>query len=214
MSNSIIIPNIKYPNKVPLQLYKPLLFLEFFSFYSPIILATTITFMSFIFQNFKGIIYLLFLLGVCVLRNYAYMLAGSEPISDTTDNVCTSIQYSQYGNSTISSFIFAFTIMYISYPMFSNGTLNVWVFTALLVYFCLDIFIKFWKKCINGLDLFLNIVSGLVVGAAIVTAMYAGGSGKHLFFNEISSNKDVCYKPSNQTFKCSVYKNGELISQY
>jgi hypothetical protein len=42
--------------------------------------------------------------------------------------------------------------------------------------------------------------------------MYTGGSGKYLFFNEVSSNKDICYQPSEQTFKCSLYKNGELIS--
>jgi hypothetical protein len=41
--------------------------------------------------------------------------------------------------------------------------------------------------------------------------MYASGSGKFLFFNEISSNKEVCYQPKNQTFKCSVYKNGEAV---
>jgi len=41
--------------------------------------------------------------------------------------------------------------------------------------------------------------------------MYAGGSGKFLFFNEVSSTMDKCSMPNNQTFKCSVYKNGELI---
>jgi len=62
-------------------------------------------------------------------------------------------------------------------------------------------------------DLFLNVLMGLASGAAIVSLMYVGGSGKFLFFNEVSSNKDVCYKPSEQTFKCSVYNNnGELIS--
>ena len=43
--------------------------------------------------------------------------------------------------------------------------------------------------------------------------MYAGGSGKYLFFNEMSSDKQVCYKPSNQTFKCSLYKDGQIISE-
>jgi hypothetical protein len=42
--------------------------------------------------------------------------------------------------------------------------------------------------------------------------MYAGGSGKYLFFNEVSSNKEMCSQPKKQTFKCSLYKNGELIS--
>jgi hypothetical protein len=45
----------------------------------------------------------------------------------------------------------------------------------------------------------------------MVGCMYAGGSGKFMFFNEVQSNKDVCNMPSKQTFKCQVYKNGELI---
>jgi hypothetical protein len=41
--------------------------------------------------------------------------------------------------------------------------------------------------------------------------MYLGGSGKYLFFNEVSSNKEICYQPKEQTFKCEVYKDGTLV---
>jgi hypothetical protein len=60
-------------------------------------------------------------------------------------------------------------------------------------------------------DLFLNILLGLASSALIVTLMYTGGSGKYLFFNEVSSNKDICYQPKEQTFKCSVFKDGTLV---
>ena len=62
-------------------------------------------------------------------------------------------------------------------------------------------------------DLFLNVLLGLASSALIVTLMYAGGSGKYLFFNEMSSNKEICYQPSKQTFKCSMYRDGTLVSQ-
>jgi hypothetical protein len=62
-------------------------------------------------------------------------------------------------------------------------------------------------------DLFLNILMGLVSAATIVILMYSGGSGNYLFYNETtSSNTQVCSMPSKQTFKCQVYKNGELVS--
>lgn len=197
----------------PLQLFQPSNLLVFLSFFSPIILATSITSMSFIFQNFKGLIYLGFLIGCCVMRSYVYMIAGAMPIvNDKT--ICTSIQYSKYGNPTFSAFIFAFTIMYLSYPMFSNGSVNYWVFISLITYFLLDIFIKIYKNCIVKMgDLFLNVLLGAASAALIITLMYVGGSGKYLFFNEISSNKEVCYKPSKQTFKCNLMKNGELIGE-
>ena len=195
----------------PLQLFQPFNIIVFLSFYSPIIIATCITSMSFMFQNFKGLIYLGFLLGCCIVRNYVYMFSGSSPVvSDKT--VCTSVQYSKYGNPTFSAFVFAFTLMYLSLPMFSNGAPNLWVFLSILVYFFLDLFIKIYKNCVVSKgDLFLNVLLGLSCSALIVTLMYTGGSGKYLFFNEVSSNKDICYQPSKQTFKCKMYKNGMLV---
>jgi len=197
----------------PLKLFEPINLFVFFTFFSPIILATSITSMSFIFQNFKGLIYLGFLIACCILRNYVYMMSGSVPIvNDKT--ICSSIQYSKYGNPTFSAFVFAFTIMYLSIPMFSNGAVNYWVFISLISYFFLDMFIKIYKKCVIQMgDLFLNVLLGLASSALIVTLMYAGGSGKYLFFNEISSNKEICYQPSKQTFKCSMYRDGTLISE-
>jgi hypothetical protein len=197
----------------PLQLFQPMNIIVYFSFFSPVILATSITSLSFIFQNFKGLIYLGFLVGCCVVRSYVYMMSGADPIvNDRT--ICTSIQYSKYGNPTFSAFVFAFTIMYLSLPMFSNNYVNYWVFIFLIAYFFLDIFIKIHKKCVIQMgDLFLNVLLGLSSAALIVTLMYTGGSGKYLFFNEVSSDKEMCYQPSEQTFKCSLYNNGELVSE-
>ena len=198
-------------SNTPLQLFQPMNIVIFLCFFSPIILATSVTSLSFMFQNFKGLIYLGFLIGCCLVRNYIYMFAGSlSVINDKT--ICTSIQYSKYGNPTFSAFVFAFTIMYMSLPMFSNGAPNLWVFMSLISYFLIDMFIKYYKKCVvNISDLVLNILLGLTSAALIVSLMYAGGSGKYLFFNEVSSNKDICYQPSQQNFKCQVYKDGTLV---
>ena len=195
----------------PLILFQPFNLIVFLSFYSPIILATSLVGLSFVFQNFKGFIYLGFLLGACVVREYIYRMAGSNPIvNDRT--ICTSIQYSQYGNPTFSAFVFAFTIMYLSLPMFANDSVNFWVFSSILVYFCLDMFIKIYKGCILKMgDLFLNVLLGVFSSALIVSLMWTGGSGKYLFFNEVSSNKEICSQPKEQTFKCSVFRDGTLV---
>lgn len=195
----------------PLQLFQPTNIIVFLSFFSPIILAVSITSLSFIFQNFKGLIYLGFLIAVCLARSYVYMISGSSPVTNDR-TICTSIQYSKYGNPTFSSFVFAFTIMYLSLPMFSNGAPNFWVFSSLLSYFIIDVFIKIYKNCVVKMsDLIINILLGLSSAALIVTLMYSGGSGKYLFFNEVSSNKDICYQPKEQNFKCVVYKDGTMV---
>lgn len=209
--NNINLNKVNIGGNTPLIMYQPFNFLVFLSFYSPIILVVIMTSLSFIFQNFKGLIFLGFLLGVSVLRNFVYMISGASPtFNDKT--ICTAIQYSKYGNATFSAFIFAFTIMYLSIPMFSNGSVNYWIFTGLIFYFFADIFIKLYKGCIiKPSALFLNVLLGLTSAAFIVIMMYAGGSSKYLFFNEIQSNKQICSMPKKQTFKCNVYKNGELI---
>lgn len=197
----------------PLLLFQPFNIVVFLSFYSPIILAMSMIIISFMSQNTKGFIYLGFLIAASIVRTFAYHYSGAQPlVFDNT--ICTSIQYSKYGNSTFSVFIFSFTLMYIFLPMFVNGGDNYWIFSFLLFYSFLDMMIKFYKKCITSIsDISINILSGLCLGALIVSLMYAGGSGKFLFFNEgSSSNTEVCTMPSKQTFKCSVYKNGELVS--
>ena len=198
------------PNS-PLLFFQPFNIIIWLSFFSPIILSIVMLSLSFVFQNFKGFIFLGYLLGVCLIRNYVYVLNGAEPLK-ADNTICSSIQYSKYGNPTFSAFVFAFTIMYISFPMFSNGEVNFWIFGGLLAYFFLDMFIKVYKKCAvkNG-DLFLNVLLGLASSALIVTLMYAGGSSKFLFFNETSSTKEVCSVPSKQMFRCQVYKDGSLV---
>ena len=141
-------------------------------------------------------------------------LKKKKKIFENDRTICTSIQYTKYGNPTFSAFVFSFTIMYLSFPMFSNGSVNYWIFISLLVYFFIDMFIKIYKNCIIKIsDLMLNILLGTASSALIVTLMYAGGSGKYLFFNEMSSNKEMCYQPSKQSFKCQVFKNGQMVSE-
>jgi hypothetical protein len=207
------------PNKIqggvsnsPLKLFEPFSLIIFLSFYSPIILISSLVSLSFTYQNFKGLIYLGFLLACLFGREFVYYISGSNSVIDD-GTICTSIQYSKFGNPSFSAFVFAFTIMYLGFPMFANGGPNFWVFFGIIVYFFLDMGIKLYKKCIiHTGDLFLNILLGLASSAFIVVLMYSGGSSKYLFFNELSSNKEVCSMPSKQTFKCSMYKNGELIS--
>ena len=139
------------------------------------------------------------------------MMNDGIPIKDD-HSICTSIQYSQYGNATFSAFVFAFTIVYLAIPMFSEGDPNFWIFSTLLVYFFADIGIKMYKKCVvSTTDLALNILAGAACAGLIVAAMYAGGSGNYLFFNQATSSSEKCSMADTQTFKCAVYKNGELI---
>ncbi len=101
--------------------------------------------------------------------------------------------------------------MYLGLPMFSTSDINWWIIGPLIVYWLLDIFMKMYKKCVTNVDLLLNILLGAASSAAIVTIMYSAGAGKYLIFNEVSSSKEMCYQPSEQNFRCVVFKNGEVV---
>jgi hypothetical protein len=182
-------------------------------FFSPIILILCIIGTSFLFQNFKGFIYMGFLISVCLIRNYIYSLYGSQQSNKGETNLCNVVQYSRFGNESFSSFVFAFTIVYLTIPMFLNGVINFWILCGLLFYYFLDIFIKTYEKCnVKSGDIVINSLLGVATACLIVSFMYSGGSSKFLFFNDITSNGSTCSVAKNQTFKCSVYKNGELIA--
>ena len=197
------------------NLMKPINFIVFITFFSPIIIAMGCLGMSFIFQNYKGFLYIFWMLVVTIVREAALMWSGSNP-NDIYKKppICSTSQFrfSKYGNTGYSIFLFGFTIMYVCLPMFINNDVNAWIFGGLLAYLLLDIGVRYSEKCISGMvDILVEILPGLGLGALICSIYYWTGNSKYLFFNEISSNKTVCSMPKKQTFKCSVYKNGELV---
>jgi hypothetical protein len=206
------------PNK-PLLIYQPQILAVMLVFYSPIFVALLVFSMSFIFQNFKGIVYLLWIIIFSWARTIIPSSDNPPSYEEVTNSgeineICNMVLYSSnsnFGNSTFSMFFITFTMVYICGPMFVNKEINYWVLAAFLFYLVFDVMVRFYFGCINKLGAFLNIIMGLVAGGLTLTAMYAAKISNYLFFNEISSSKEICSMPSKQTFKCAVYKNGQLV---
>jgi hypothetical protein len=180
--------------------------------FSPIILVCCIVFLSFSYQNYKGFVYLGFLLGLCLLRSFIFSF--NEWDKTNILNKCNQIiQYGEYGSASMSSFIFGFTFMYIIFPMLYNKEVNVWILISLGLLFSVDVSTRITNSCITFANYISNFLFGGVASIIILSLMYAGGSGKYLFFNELSNNSEVCSKPDKQTFKCKVYKNGQFVQE-
>jgi hypothetical protein len=195
------------------NIFDPASLMIFISIFSPVILALIIVSSSVVFGYEKGVVYLGFLLASAMVREAYYYY--SPPVSfEHTSTICKSVQYgTKNSNSPLfSSFVFAFTILYMIFPMYSYGTSNFSVFATLLVFLFFDIFVKLKNGCfVKYVDVLINLIGGSVLALILTSLMIYGGSGRFLFFNELSSNREVCAMPSEQTFKCSVYKNGELL---
>jgi hypothetical protein len=187
---------------------------------SPIIIAIIFTSFSFIFQNWSGAIYLGYLLAAVVLRlgimNINKIIrtlsSKSDPAADASESA-EFVSCEKQGISVgFSTFVFMFTFWYAFTPMFIFNDLNIPLLITFILYFIFDLLYKrcdqlVYIKCTNFGSLILyNFFGGGILGTIFCTSMMAGGSGKFLFFNEISTSKEMCSVKKEQAFKCKVNK--------
>ena len=212
----------------PTNVFRLRYILTFLSVLSPIILPFSIVGLSFVFQNTKGLIYFGFLVAASILRflvlnNANYKKSISVVSTKNSNGVyeqvpvpqkCNEIEFGPSGDSHFSFFVFVFTLIYVFAPMFMYHSYNFTLFTGVIAYSVLDIVVKNrLLGCVTVNGLLWNALTGFILGASFVAVMMLANtnSRSYLFFNELSADKEVCSVAKNQTFKCSVYKNGELI---
>ena len=188
------------------------------TFYMPMIICLIVLSWSVIMQSVNGFIYILFMLGMSVVREFVLKYSGHTEKSALTgmggSSICDTISYSKHGNNTFSIFVLSFTTVYLSMPMFLNSSVNWLLVGTCIVSIIMDIGVRSKAGCImSGKGIFTNIVGGVVLAMSIIGLMSANGGEKFLFFNEIQSNKTVCSRPTKQQFKCAVYKNGEILAE-
>jgi len=190
--------------------------------HSPLIIAAIFTSLTFVYQNWTGVIYLGYLLAALFLRYGTIWYVNRNNATATTDdatNTATGKPPCEYKGYSMgfSTFVFMFTFCYAFIPMFIFNDINIPLLVTYIVYFVLDLSYKsyigkFTKDdsgsiCSKTLVLLLcNFAGGAIIGAAICTSMMAGGSGKFLFYNEISTSKEMCSVKKEQAFKCKVNK--------
>jgi len=190
--------------------------------FSPMIIPIALCAISIAQQNMNCLFYLFTLLFALMVRNY---VIGKGDITNTLINseseseLCSSINYgSLNGNMTFSIFIIAYSIFYLYTPGYAKiSQSNIGLLVLLVVYAILDIMIKknlgcFKLKTTNFMGLFFNVLGGSIAGYIAVTILYTLNLTNFLYFNMLSSNAITCSVPKQQTFKCTVYKNGQIIS--
>ena len=164
---------------------------------SPIIIASIFTSLSFIYQNPTGIIYLFLLVVMCMVRN--------KIIDVSPDITCKG---SSTNGSGFSAFVFSFTFGYVFLPMFILNDINLPLLISYIVYFLLDVGITI-NYCSTSLKIIgMDLLVGSILGFGICSIMwYVIPQLKSLlFFNEISSSKEMCTVKNKKAFKCTVAK--------
>jgi hypothetical protein len=109
-------------------------------------------------------------------------------------------------NSTLLAFIFTYLIM----PMQTYNSYNVILLTIIGVFFFSNAFSKVLHGCTTIVGVLISSVIGFIIGFAWYSIAIGTDNPKLLFFGA-DGGEPICSRPSKQTFKCKVYRNGEVI---
>lgn len=190
--------------------------LQLFALISPLLLGFLLVMSSLFNQDIKGLVYLGGVLLATVINLFLMSMIDSKKDlaneSAMCDIITLPLNLSSYNSPSISSLFIAFTTAYLVLPMKYNNQMNYVVLAFLLCLFALDAYTNINNKCTTPGGSILGGLVGVVLGAAWFAIFHYTGYSSLLYFDELMSNKVVCARPSKQTFKCSVYKNGKLIS--
>lgn len=180
---------------------------------SPILIAFFMLMLSFMNQNVKGIVFIAGAVLATFLNHFLQNMMKSEvdPNASLSCNIIDIPFLTRYNSPSTSSLFIAFTFAYLFLPMKYNNQMNYAVITALMGLFSLDAVSKVTNRCTTIGGAVLGALAGFVLGAMWYTVFHVVGADDLLYFDEMDSNAVRCERPSKQTFKCSVYKNGKLI---
>jgi hypothetical protein len=193
------------------------------SFYSPIIISVSILIFSvFTVTIEKSLFFFMWLFIITFIRIIVFAGIKPETVSEIPSICLTGLTEIWIPKDvTYSTYILCFTLMYFLFPMTmisaqnKINAINYGVLAFFIIYIALDLFIKKSLQCIPGFistGVITNILGGLTLGICASMVMYNTNLKPYLYINEFNSNKEICSMPSKQTYRCNVFKNGELVS--
>lgn len=188
---------------------------QLFSSLSTIILIFSLLLLSLFNSDIKVFVYLG---GLLLTALGSLILNKSFPkVNTIIPRHCNLIDLpfniNEYYSMAFNSIIISFTLMYFLMPMIFISDTNIGVVIFLCILLGIDGITKIMNSCTTWWGVLIGILYGSICGM-IWFAIYNNTKNKNLlYFNDEPSNNVVCARPSKQTFKCTVYKNGEVLKE-
>ena len=184
----------------------------FLSLISPYVLVLLLLLNSIINSNIKGLIYLF---GVIILFFVVLLFQSSINVSGNTytpPSYCRLFS-SKLPDLSIPSFnsaLIMFTFVYILIPMIVYNAMNLPFLCIILILFAIDTGIRTQNKCTTMVGILFGGVIGIVI-SVLWYSIISSNAPNLLYYDDLISNKVACSRPTKQKFKCSVYKNGQML---
>jgi len=187
---------------------------QFISALTPLLLIFFMVMISIFNQDLKGMVYLAGILIVSVINVFLLNVIKNKRDEDSgaSCNIFNlPFNMTNFNVPSLNSVLISFTIAYLLLPMITSKQMNYALIAALLSIFVIDGISKIMNKCTTIAGVILGLLTGFLSGSLWYTLFHSTGYNSLLYFDEVVSNKVYCSRPKKQTFKCAVYKNGELI---
>ena len=190
--------------------------LHFFSTISPILLSFFLVMISLFNTDIKGLVYLGGILIASLINLFIMNTLKVKPEKIPSPG-CNLIDFplnlNEYISPAFNTMFISFTLWYLYLPMQYISSVNIPVLIFLCGLLVLDAGTKLSGGCTNFSGIALGFLVGTVLAIIYFIALWKTGHEDLLFFNIEPSNNVVCSRPQKQTFKCFVYKNGEIIGE-
>jgi len=187
---------------------------QFISAILPLLLTFFMVMISIFNQDLKGMVYLAGILITSVFNIILLNIIKSKKDENSAPS-CNlfnlPFNLSNYNVPALNSVLISFTIAYLILPMNASNQMNYVLIAALLSIFAIDGISKIMNKCTSVGGVIIGLLTGFLFGSLWYTLFHSTGYNSLLYFDQVVSNKVYCSRPKKQTFKCAVYKNGELI---
>jgi hypothetical protein len=201
-----------------LHTIKPMTFtfpniIQMFSYFMPMFIVFFMILSSVVNQEIQKS--LIWLGGASILTILVFLLQNLAFNKQEYVNTCKAFDlgYNNFNFPSPSSAFIMYTIFYIAAPMNAHKDWNIWLLVTLIILFGFDAITKLKFNCLSIKGITVGSLIGALFGIIWYMTIKTAGGVKLLYYNFVNSNNMYCSKPKEQTFKCSVYKNGQLISQ-
>lgn len=165
---------------------------------------------------------LVYLFGIIVTVAVCFLIAQTGIVAQRPPNAPISCDLFNIGNTvykgpSTQAAISWFTFIYLLWPMIppaqSSSIPNPMVIAATASLALINNVFQWRNGCASMPGILLGIVLGIGLGTAWFWMWWLTDHKDLLFYNELISNNAICRRPARQTFKCEVWKGGELVSQ-
>lgn len=112
---------------------------------------------------------------------------------------------------SMSTSILSFSSAYLIYPMIKNNQQNYQLISFLIAITCINAVVEITQKCGSFFEIIGSIALGASFGALYYFLLNLSNKSNLVYFSDTISNNVQCTRPSNQNFKCKVYKGGNKI---